>query len=519
MDKILILDFGSQFTQLIARRIREVNVYCVIYPFDISISFIKEINPKGIILSGSPNSVYDDKKYQSDKNIFKLGIPILGICYGMQWMTQALGGQIKPSSKREFGYSKVYIKDSQLTKGIYDNLDPMYLNVWMSHSDHVTNIPDNFKKIGFSDNCEYAVICNEEKNFYGFQFHPEVTHTSKGKLLLERFVKVICKVKDNWTIVNYIDSSIINIRNLVKNDEEVILGLSGGVDSTVATVLIHKAIKERLTCIFVDNGLLRLDEKEYVFKIFSQDLGIKVIYIDASEQFLKSLKGVEDPEKKRKIIGKEFISVFEHEAVKLKNVKWLAQGTIYPDIIESSNANGNNIKSHHNVGGLPDKLQLKLLEPLKYLFKDEVRKLGFSLGIPKNMILRHPFPGPGLAVRILGEVKLEYVHLLRKADSIFIEELKSNFDVNGITWYDKVSQAFVVFLPIKSVGVMGDGRTYENVVALRAIVSDDFMTANFANLPFSLLSKVSNRIVNEVKGINRVVYDISSKPPSTIEWE
>lgn len=517
-DKILILDFGSQVSQLIARRVREAHVYCELHPFDMDFDSIRAFQPKGIILSGGPNSVYDSS-YHADERIFTLGVPVLGICYGMQWMAQTLGGKVEAGDKREFGYAKVQAKESPLTAGLMDADGA--LEVWMSHGDKVTQLPEGFQVIGHTPNCPIAMMADESRHFYGVQFHPEVTHTVRGREMLNHFVLDICHTQPTWTMENYIDKAIASIRAQV-GDDEVILGLSGGVDSSVAAVLIHKAIGDKLTCVFVDHGLLRYKEAEQVMDSFVRHLGVNVVHIDATAQFMSKLQGVTDPEVKRKIIGAEFVEVFQKEAKKRTQAKWLAQGTIYPDVIESAGAKTNKaqaIKSHHNVGGLPETLNLKLLEPLRDLFKDEVRTLGVALGLDPSMVYRHPFPGPGLGVRILGEVKAEYAELLRLADHIFIEELKAHKDENGISWYEKTSQAFAVFLPVKSVGVMGDGRTYEYVVALRVVVTSDFMTAHWAHLPYDLLGRVSNRIINEVRGINRVTYDISGKPPATIEWE
>ena len=518
-DKILILDFGSQVTQLIARRVREAHVYCELHSFDMPLAEIQAFNPKGIILSGGPNSVYDSD-YQADTGIFDLGIPVLGICYGMQFMAHHLGGAVAAGDQREFGYAQVKTIDCELTRDIHDG-QPNTLDVWMSHGDKVSKLPDGFVVIGDTPSCPIAIMEHAEKQFYGIQFHPEVTHTKQGRALLNRFVLDICQAKPSWTMPNYIDEAVAKIREQV-GDEEVILGLSGGVDSSVAAALIHRAIGDQLTCVFVDHGLLRLNEGQMVMDMFARNLGVNVIHVDATDDFMGKLAGVTDPEQKRKIIGAEFVEVFQTEASKRHNAKWLAQGTIYPDVIESAGAKtkkAHAIKSHHNVGGLPETLNLKLLEPLRDLFKDEVRELGVALGLPREMVYRHPFPGPGLGVRILGEVKKEYADLLRRADDIFIQELRNTTDEQGVSWYDLTSQAFAVFLPVKSVGVMGDGRTYEYVVALRAVVTSDFMTAHWAELPYSLLGKVSNRIINEVRGINRVVYDVSGKPPATIEWE
>ena len=518
-DKILILDFGSQVTQLIARRVREAHVYCELHSFDMPLADIKAFNPKGIILSGGPNSVYDSD-YQADTGIFDLGIPVLGICYGMQFMAHHLGGEVSAGNQREFGYAQVKTIDCELTRDIFDH-QPNTLDVWMSHGDKVSKLPNGFVVIGDTPSCPIAMMEHAEKQFYGIQFHPEVTHTKQGRALLNRFVLDICQAQPSWTMPNYIDEAIAKIREQV-GDDEVILGLSGGVDSSVAAALIHRAIGDKLTCVFVDHGLLRLNEGKMVMDMFARNLGVNVIHVDATDDFMGKLAGVTDPEQKRKIIGAEFVEVFQTEAGKRQNAKWLAQGTIYPDVIESAGAKtkkAHAIKSHHNVGGLPETLNLKLLEPLRDLFKDEVRELGVALGLPREMVYRHPFPGPGLGVRILGEVKKDYADLLRRADDIFIQELRNTVDENGVSWYDLTSQAFAVFLPVKSVGVMGDGRTYEYVVALRAVVTSDFMTAHWAELPYSLLGKVSNRIINEVRGINRVVYDVSGKPPATIEWE
>ena len=518
-QKILILDFGSQVAQLIARRVREQQVYCELHPFDVSDDFIRDFKPQGIILSGGPNSVYQSLDWKAPQAVFELGVPVLGICYGMQTMAQQLGGMVESSGKREFGFAEVRARGhSRLFNGIQDRSNAEghgLLEVWMSHGDKVTELPAGFKVIGSSESCPVAAMADEERGFYAVQFHPEVTHTLKGKDMIARFVHDICGCGRDWNMPDYVNEAIAKVRAQVGSDE-VILGLSGGVDSSVVAALLHKAIGDQLTCVFVDNGLLRLNEGEQVMQTFARNLGVKVIHVDATEQFMGHLKGVSDPEAKRKIIGREFVEVFQAEAAKLPNARWLAQGTIYPDVIESAGAKtgkAHAIKSHHNVGGLPDTLNLKLLEPLRELFKDEVRELGVALGLPHEMVYRHPFPGPGLGVRILGEVKKEFADLLRRADAIFIDELRA------ADWYDKTSQAFAVFLPVKSVGVMGDGRTYEYVVALRAVQTQDFMTAHWAELPHSLLGRVSNRIINEVRGINRVVYDISGKPPATIEWE
>ncbi|HNC81260.1 MAG TPA: glutamine-hydrolyzing GMP synthase [Rhodocyclaceae bacterium] len=517
--KILILDFGSQVTQLIARRVREQQVYCEIHPYDVSEDFIRGFAPVGIILSGGPNSVYAAEEVKAPQVVFELGVPVLGICYGMQTMAAQLGGKVESSGKREFGYAEIRARGhSALFRGLEDrsNADGHgLLDVWMSHGDKVTELPPGFKVIASNDSTPLAAMADENRGFYAVQFHPEVTHTLKGREMIARFVHDICGCTHDWNMPDYVNEAIEKVRAQV-GTEEVILGLSGGVDSSVVAALLHRAIGDQLTCVFVDNGLLRLNEAEQVMDTFARNLGVKVIHVDASAQFLGHLAGVTDPEAKRKIIGREFVEVFQAEAKKLPNARWLAQGTIYPDVIESASAKtgkAHAIKSHHNVGGLPETLNLKLLEPLRELFKDEVRELGVALGLPHAMVYRHPFPGPGLGVRILGEVKKDFADLLRRADAIFIDELRA------ADWYDKTSQAFAVFLPVKSVGVMGDGRTYEYVVALRAVETSDFMTARWAELPHSLLGKVSNRIINEVRGINRVVYDISGKPPATIEWE
>ncbi|MCG2658562.1 MAG: glutamine-hydrolyzing GMP synthase [Hydrogenophaga sp.] len=535
-QKILILDFGSQVTQLIARRVREAHVYCEVHPCDVSSEWVREFAAdgqlKGVILSGSHASVYevDDKAPDA---VFELGVPVLGICYGMQTMAQQLGGKGEAGTTREFGYAEVRARGhTPLLKDIADFHTPEghgMLKVWMSHGDKVTEMPAGFKLMASTDSCPIAGMADVDRGYYAVQFHPEVTHTVQGRALLERFVLDICQTRADWVMRDHIEEAVQKIRDQV-GDEEVILGLSGGVDSSVAAALIHRAIGDQLTCVFVDHGLLRLNEGDMVMEMFVGKLHAKVIRVDAADQFLGHLAGVSDPEAKRKIIGREFVEVFKAEAAKLissgastKGAKWLAQGTIYPDVIESGGAKSKKavtIKSHHNVGGLPEQLGLKLLEPLRDLFKDEVRELGVALGLPHDMVYRHPFPGPGLGVRILGEVKKEYADLLRRADAIFIEELRSTLDpISGKSWYDLTSQAFTVFLPVKSVGVMGDGRTYDYVVALRAVQTSDFMTADWAELPYALLKKVSSRIINEVRGINRVTYDVSSKPPATIEWE
>lgn len=518
-DRILILDFGSQVTQLIARRVREAHVYCEVHPNDVSADFIREFAPKGIILSGSHMSAYEESNDQASQAVFEAGVPVLGICYGMQTMAQQLGGKVESGTKREFGYAEVRARNhSKLLEGIEDfqtEAGEGMLKVWMSHGDKVSELPPGFKVMASTPSCPIAGMFDEARGFYAVQFHPEVTHTVKGREILQRFVLDICKCKPDWIMGDYAKEAVEKIRAEV-GDEEVILGLSGGVDSSVTAALIHRAIGQRLTCVFVDNGLLRKNEREQVRETFEKNMGLKLIVVDAIDRFMNALAGVSDPEQKRKIIGREFVNVFQEAAAKIKNAKWLAQGTIYPDVIESAGAKTKKakvIKSHHNVGGLPDTLHLKLLEPLRSLFKDEVRELGIALGLPAEMVYRHPFPGPGLGVRILGEVKREYADLLREADAIFIEELRK------ADLYDKVSQAFVVFLPVKSVGVMGDGRTYEWVVSLRSVETSDFMTAKWSELPYDLLGRVSNRIINEVRGINRVVYDVSGKPPATIEWE
>jgi len=525
-DKILILDFGSQVTQLIARRAREAHVYCEIHPNDVSDAFVREFDPKGIILSGSHASTYEAHDLRAPQAVWELGVPVLGICYGMFTMAVQQGGQVESSTHREFGYAEVRAHGhTGLLKAIEDFKTPEghgMLKVWMSHGDKVTALPPGFKLMASTPSCPIAGMADESRGYYGVQFHPEVTHTMKGRELLNRFVLDICKARPDWVMGDYVEEAVARIREQVGGDE-VILGLSGGVDSSVAAALIHRAIGDQLTCIFVDHGLLRLDEGRMVMEMFVGRLHARVDHVDASEQFLGHLAGVSDPEAKRKIIGREFVEVFQAEAKKLERAKWLAQGTIYPDVIESGGAKtkkATTIKSHHNVGGLPETLGLKLLEPLRELFKDEVRELGVALGLPHEMVYRHPFPGPGLGVRILGEVKREYAELLRRADAIFIEELRATQDeASGKSWYDLTSQAFAVFLPVRSVGVMGDGRTYEHVVALRAVQTSDFMTADWAELPYGLLKKVSSRIINEVRGINRVTYDVSSKPPATIEWE
>ncbi len=528
-DKILILDFGSQVTQLIARRVREAHVYSEIHPNDVSDGFIRELAQnglKGIILSGSHASTYEDQQLRAPQAVWDVGVPVLGICYGMQTMAAQLGGKVEWSEHREFGYAEVRARGhTRLFDGIEDFRTPEghgMLKAWMSHGDKVTEMPAGFKLMASTPSCAIAGMADEARGYYAVQFHPEVTHTTQGRAIIERFVRQICGCKGDWIMGDYIAEAVTRIREQV-GQEEVILGLSGGVDSSVAAALIHRAIGEQLTCVFVDHGLLRLNEAQMVMDMFAGRLHARVVHVDASGDFLGALAGVSDPEAKRKIIGREFVEVFQREAKKRVNAKWLAQGTIYPDVIESGGAKtkkATTIKSHHNVGGLPETLGLQLLEPLRELFKDEVRELGVALGLPAEMVDRHPFPGPGLGVRILGEVKRDYADLLRRADAIFIEELRNTRDVaSGKSWYELTSQAFAVFLPVKSVGVMGDGRTYDYVVALRAVQTSDFMTADWAELPFALLKKVSSRIINEVRGINRVTYDISSKPPATIEWE
>jgi GMP synthase (glutamine-hydrolysing) len=517
--RILILDFGAQYTQLIARRVRELHVYCEIQPFDVGDAFIRDFAPAGIILSGGPESVTEGDTPRAPDAAWRAGAPVLGICYGMQTMAAQLGGAVENGLMREFGYAEVRAHGhGRLLSGIEDRVNAQghgLLDVWMSHGDKVTALPPGFSVMASNPATPIAGMMDEARRFYAVQFHPEVTHTRQGRAILERFVRDICGCKGDWTMPGYVEEAVARIRADVGADE-VILGLSGGVDSSVAAALIHRAIGDQLVCIFVDTGLLRQDEASQVMETFAQHLGARVDHVDASETFLRALGGVADPEEKRKIIGREFVHVFQAEAAKLKNAKWLAQGTIYPDVIESAGAKtkkAHTIKSHHNVGGLPETLHLKLLEPLRELFKDEVRELGLTLGLPRELVHRHPFPGPGLGVRILGEVTRARADILRRADAIFIDELRR------AGWYDQVAQAFAVFLPVRSVGVMGDGRTYEHAVALRAVQTTDFMTAHWAPLPHDLLARVSTRITNEVRGINRVVYDISGKPPATIEWE
>ncbi len=517
--RLLILDFGSQYTQLIARRVREVGVYCELHPHDMDEAAIRAFNPRGIILSGGPESVTLASTPRAPQVVFDLGVPVLGICYGMQTMAAQLGGGVESSSHREFGYAQVRARGhSQLLRDIEDHTTPEgygMLDVWMSHGDRVARLPEGFNVIASTDAAPVAGMADESRGFYGVQFHPEVTHTRQGARILQRFVRDICGCAALWTMSNVMDENIRQLREKVGSDD-VLLALSGGVDSSVVAALLHKAIGKQLTCVFVDNGLLRLNEGDQVMATFAQHMGVRVLRVNAQQRFMDALDGVADPEKKRKIIGNLFVEIFEEEATKLTNVKWLAQGTIYPDVIESAgskNGKAHVIKTHHNVGGLPANMRLKLIEPLRELFKDEVRKLGVELGLPSDMVYRHPFPGPGLGVRILGEVKKEYADILRRADAIFIEELRKN------NLYDKVSQAFAVFLPVKSVGVMGDGRRYDYVIALRAVETIDFMTAHWSHLPYDVLGTISNRIINEVPGISRITYDISGKPPATIEWE
>jgi GMP synthase (glutamine-hydrolysing) len=524
-DRILILDFGAQYTQLIARRLRETNVYCEIHPHDVDDAFVRAFAPKGIVLSGGPNSVTEQGTPRAPQAVWDIGVPVLGICYGMQAMAAQLGGTVELGRVREFGYAEVRARGhSALFRDIEDRRNDEghgLLDVWMSHGDKVTALPPGFKLAGSSDACAIAAMADESRRFYGVQFHPEVTHTKQGKTILARFAHDICGCGHDWNMHDYVPEAIERIRAQV-GGEEVLLGLSGGVDSSVAAALIHRAIGDRLVCVFVDHGLLRQNEAEQVMDTFARNLGVRVDHVDASTRFMSALAGADDPEQKRKIIGRLFVEVFQEEAAKLPNARWLAQGTIYPDVIESAGARtkkAHTIKSHHNVGGLPETLHMKLLEPLRELFKDEVRELGLELGLPREMVFRHPFPGPGLGVRILGEVRREWADLLRRADAIFIDELRAARDADGQSWYDKTAQAFAVFLPIRSVGVMGDGRTYEHAVALRAVQTTDFMTAHWAPLPHELIARISNRITNEVRGINRIVYDVSSKPPATIEWE
>ncbi|RMG60829.1 MAG: glutamine-hydrolyzing GMP synthase [Deltaproteobacteria bacterium] len=515
MDKILILDFGSQYTMLIARRIRELSVYSEIHPFNMPVEEIKRFNPKGIILSGGPASVYDEGAPTVSLDLFAMGVPVLGICYGMQLITHVMGGKVEASDKREYGFARVKVdQEDPLFSDIDDFVRDGEISVWMSHSDRIEVLPGGFVSIGKTENTPFAAMRSGRGDIYGVQFHPEVVHTPAGIKILENFVTKICGAARDWTVGSFIDQSIEKIREKV-GEGKVILGLSGGVDSSVAAVLIHRAVGDRLHCIFVNNGLLRKNEAEEVISVFRDSIGLNLIYADASERFLDALKGVTDPERKRKIIGETFIRVFEEEAEKLGQVEFLAQGTLYPDVIESVSFKGPSatIKTHHNVGGLPERMNLKLIEPLRELFKDEVRRVGRELGVPEKILTRHPFPGPGLAVRIIGEVTKESLEILRQADAIVEEEIRKA----GL--YESIWQAFAVLLPVKTVGVMGDERTYENVVAVRAVHSLDGMTADWVELPYGVLKTISNRIINEVRGVNRVVYDISSKPPSTIEWE
>lgn len=518
-QRILIIDFGSQYTQLIARRVREIGVYSEVRAFDMSDEEIREFNPQGIILAGSPESTTEAGSPRAPAVVFDLGVPVLGICYGMQTMAVQLGGKVLGSKVQEFGYAQIKVEnENPLFQDIKDHVDQdgaALLDVWMSHGDKVTEVPEHFEISASTESCPIAGMAWKEKQFYGLQFHPEVTHTLQGERIFEHFVLQLCGCDALWTPANIVEDAIAKVKACVGNDK-VLLGLSGGVDSSVVAALLHKAIGDKLTCVFVDNGLLRKNEGDQVMDMFAKNMGVKVIRSNSAELFLGKLQGVSDPEQKRKVIGNTFIEVFDTEAAKLKDVKWLAQGTIYPDVIESAagkTGKAHVIKSHHNVGGLPDDMAFELVEPLRELFKDEVRKIGLELGLPYDMVYRHPFPGPGLGVRILGEVKKEYADILREADAIFLEEL------HNADWYHKTSQAFAVFLPVKSVGVVGDARRYEWVVALRAVETVDFMTARWAHLPYDLLEKVSNRIINEVSGISRVSYDVSSKPPATIEWE
>ena len=516
-DKILILDFGAQYTQLIARRIREIGVYCEIWAWDHDPTEIAAFGAKGIILSGGPESTTEADSPRAPQQVFDSGLPILGICYGMQTMAVQLGGATEAADQREFGHAQVSIVgQDRLFDGLKDHAgSPPRLDVWMSHGDHVSHAPGGFTVTAKTDRIPVAAFADDTRRWYGVQFHPEVTHTKQGSELLRRFVADICSCKTLWTAAHIIDDQIARVREQIGSDE-VILGLSGGVDSSVVAALLHRAIGEQLTCVFVDTGLLRWQEGDQVMKMMAENMGVKVVRVNAAERYFAALKGVTDPEAKRKIIGNLFVDIFEEESGKLKNAKWLAQGTIYPDVIESAGSKTGKahvIKSHHNVGGLPEHMKLGLVEPLRELFKDEVRRLGVELGLPREMVYRHPFPGPGLGVRILGEVKPEYAQLLAKADAIFIDELRK------AGWYEKTSQAFAVFLPVKSVGVVGDARAYEWVIALRAVETIDFMTAHWAHLPYDLLGTVSNRIINELHSVSRVVYDISGKPPATIEWE
>ena len=518
-QRILILDFGSQYTQLIARRVREVGVYSEIHAYDMSEEDIRAFEPKGIILAGSPESTVAESSPRAPGVVFELGIPVLGICYGMQTMAVQLGGKVQGSPVHEFGYAQITLDSpGALFNNIQDHLSAEgkgLLDVWMSHGDKVVELPEDFECSASTESCAIAAMAHKSKPFFGVQFHPEVTHTLQGTRMFEHFLFDICQCEALWTPANIVSDAIETVRAKVGSDK-VLLGLSGGVDSSVVAALLHTAIGDQLTCVFVDNGLLRKDEGEQVMEMFAKNMGVKVIRADAQDLFLGKLEGESDPEAKRKIIGNVFIDVFDQEAAKLRDVKWLAQGTIYPDVIESAaskTGKAHVIKSHHNVGGLPEDMSFELVEPLRELFKDEVRKIGLELGLPHDMVYRHPFPGPGLGVRILGEVKREYADILREADAIFIEEL------HKADWYHKTSQAFAVFIPVKSVGVVGDARRYAWVIGLRAVETIDFMTARWAHLPYELLETVSNRIINEISGVSRVVYDISSKPPATIEWE
>ena len=517
--RILILDFGSQYTQLIARRVREIGVYCELWAWDVTEAQIRDFNPTGIILSGGPESVTEAGSPRAPAYVFEAGVPVLGVCYGMQTMAEQLGGKVQGSDEREFGYAQVEVlAPNALFAKIEDHIGAngnALLDVWMSHGDKVVQIPAGFTTIAQTPTCPHAAMADEARQFYGVQFHPEVTHTRQGLRMLEHFVVDICGCDKLWTPASIIEDAIVRLKQQI-GDDQVILGLSGGVDSSVVAMLLHRAIGKNLTCVFVDNGLLRLNEGKQVMDMFGDHFGLNIIKVDAEQRFLSALAGVDEPEAKRKIIGRVFVEVFDEQAQKLSNAKWLAQGTIYPDVIESAGSatgKAHVIKSHHNVGGLPEHMKLGLVEPLRELFKDEVRKVGLELGLPYDMLYRHPFPGPGLGVRVLGEIKKEYCDLLRRADAIFIEEL------HKADLYNKVSQAFAVFLPVKSVGVMGDARKYDWVISLRAVETIDFMTAHWAHLPYELLGKVSNRIINEINGISRVVYDISGKPPATIEWE
>ncbi|MFP4477378.1 MAG: glutamine-hydrolyzing GMP synthase [Desulfatibacillaceae bacterium] len=508
---ILVIDFGSQYNQLIARRVREHRVYCQIEPPTLPVSAIRDMAPRGIILSGGPASIYEENSPGVDPGVFDLGIPVLGICYGMQYMIHSLGGEVAPADKREYGLAELTVDNP---RDVLDGV-PERATVWMSHGDSIKSLPEGFTATARTDNTPFAAVAAPERGFYGLQFHPEVTHTPKGKLMLKNFLTKVCGCKQNWTMKSFVKESVAAVREAV-GDDKVILGLSGGVDSSVAAVLLHRAVGDNLTPIFVDNGLLRLGEAERLRKVFADHLHVPVRFVDARREFLSELAGVEDPERKRKIIGRVFMEVFEAEAKKIEGVKYIAQGTLYPDIIESVSAWGGPtavIKSHHNVGGLPEKMELSLVEPLKYLFKDEVRKVGRELGLPDDMVWRQPFPGPGLAIRVIGAVDEQRLEVLRKVDAVITEEIRA------AGYYKKVWQSFPVLLPIRSVGIMGDQRTYENVIAIRAVTSRDAMTADWARLPHSLLARISNRVINEIRGVNRVVYDISSKPPSTIEWE